>query len=528
MIKFIYLIAIICTPVQALQILQPDGNNEIVNHQALSLDETSEMSNELLLTKLEKSAKSGDARSQFSLANMYHNGIGIRADEKLAFYWYTQVAEQGFASAQFNIANGYYHGIGTTKNLTKAQAWYKKSAEQDFITAQYNLAVMYRLGEGSEVNNEEAFRWYRRAAKLGYGMAQLTLAKLYETGVGTTQSDVQAQVWYLKAAKQLNPEAQFYLAEFYKQRNDYVQAVFYYRQASEQDYVLAQYALAMSLLEGTGVIKDEDSAQQLLLKIAKTGYANAQFQLGKLLLNKKQLLKAKVWLSKASEQSIEEATILLTGLNTFEQLSKNILALLADLENLEQLNEDTEALTLAKISPLIVKLDEDKKLITKILATKKPTTEKLAIEAPTKKPELIITGTILNVLPTQEPLNVPILIPSQQPISNTITSKSTTINNVEKLMASAKQGNPIAQYNLSILYSIGKLVARDDIKAFLLMQQSARQDNTQAQNSLAMMYFSGVGVESNYQKAYYWASTSARKNNTKGRQILLYLVGSSL
>ena len=113
MIKFFYLIIFLYAPAQALQILEPENGNEVVAQQFKALDESSQLSNNLLLTKLEKSAKSGDVRAQFSLANIYHNGIGIKTDEKLAFYWYTQVAEQGYASAQFNIANGYYHGIGT-------------------------------------------------------------------------------------------------------------------------------------------------------------------------------------------------------------------------------------------------------------------------------------------------------------------------------------------------------------------------------------------------------------------------------
>ena len=102
------------------------------------------------------------------------------------------------------------------------------------------------------------------------------------------------------------------------------------------------------------------------------------------------------------------------------------------------------------------------------------------------------------------------------------------MNNVEKLVVSAQQGNPIAQYNLSILYSIGELVAKDERRAFLLMQQSANQNITRSQNSLAMMYVNGIGVTPDYQKAYYWASVSARKGNTEGKKILTYLVGGSL
>ena len=102
------------------------------------------------------------------------------------------------------------------------------------------------------------------------------------------------------------------------------------------------------------------------------------------------------------------------------------------------------------------------------------------------------------------------------------------MNNVEKLAISAQQGNPIAQHNLSTLYSIGELVAKDDRKAFLLMQKSANQDITRSQNSLAIMYMNGIGVAPDYQKAYYWASISARKGDSEGKKILLELVSNFL
>ncbi|CAC9580915.1 hypothetical protein [uncultured Gammaproteobacteria bacterium] len=492
MIKLSFLILLVYLPAQALQILQSEDKHEVIKYQSQAIEETSELSNDLLLTKLEKSAKSGDARSQFSLANMYHNGIGIKTDEKLAFYWYTRVAEQGFSSAQFNIANGYYHGIGTNRNLNKALIWYEKAAEQDFVAAQYNLAVMYRQGEGSEVNNQEAFRWYQRAAQLGYGVAQLTLAKLYDEGVGVDQSDALAQVWYLRAANQLDPEAQFYLAEFYQQRNNFSQAVFYYRKSADQGYIRAQFALATNLFEGIGVIEDKHEAQQLFLNAADSGHAQAQYQLGKSLLKQEKMLAARMWLTKASDQSLELA-----------------IALLADLDAIEQSNKEVLELEIVEPSLPNIKTDD---------------VESIEIIAPVVN----LTDEILNSLNTkfiQKPIT---LIPNQKQILDSLNSNVGMMNNVEKLVISAQQGNPIAQHNLSTLYSIGELVAKDDNKAFVLMYKAANQDMTRSQNSLAMMYAHGIGVEANYQKAHYWASISARKGDAKGQKILLYLVSGSL
>lgn len=487
MTKLIYILILFYTPVQALQILKAEGDHEIITLQAQAPSDSSELSSDLLLTKLEKSAKSGDVRSQFSLANMYHNGIGVKIDEKLAFYWYMQVAQQGFASAQFNVASGYYHGIGTAKNLEKSLDWYEKSAQQDFIAAQYNLAVMYRRGEGSQVDNKEAFHWYERAAKLGYGTAQLTLAKLYEEGVGVAQDNNLAEKWYLKATNQYDPEAQFHLAEFYRKRNQYAQAVHYYRKSSDQGYINAQYSLATNLLEGRGVVKDKDKAQQLFLEAAQAGHAKSQLALGKLFLASDQTTQARIWLFKASEQQENLATTLLQGLETLAQSNQQVL----EVENLEV----TANINAPEAVDLVLNLS--------------------------------ITDQILEGLSTQF-IFTPTIIPNQQQILDSLNSNVGILGNVEKLLISAQQGNPIAQHNLSVLYRIGELVAKDDRKAFLLMQQAANQDITRSQNSLAMMYMNGIGVVTDYQKAYYWASVSAQKGNIKGRQILLKLVSEFL
>jgi len=116
------------------------------------------------------------------------------------------------------------------------------------------------------------------------------------------------------------------------------------------------------------------------------------------------------------------------------------------------------------------------------------------------------------------------LISNEDQIARSLADNTKVMSNVEKLVISAKQGNPIAQHNLSTLFSIGALVPRDNRKAFMLMQEAAKQGLTQSQNSLAMMYINGVGVEPDYQSAYFWASTSTRQGDHEGQQILSYLI----
>jgi TPR repeat protein len=121
-----------------------------------------------------KAAQQGFIAAQYKLATIYHFGRGVEVDDvivlrrltaqlplhtnvvplpnllprllpchtvypvpteqvqdtKLAFYWYSQVAESGYSTAQFNLAELYDSGVGTEKNLKQAIFWYAKAAQQ--------------------------------------------------------------------------------------------------------------------------------------------------------------------------------------------------------------------------------------------------------------------------------------------------------------------------------------------------------------------------------------------------------------
>ena len=55
----------------------------------------------------EQCAASGDAASQFVLANLYHRGEFFPQDLGKALFWYQKAAEQGHDKAQNNLANLY-------------------------------------------------------------------------------------------------------------------------------------------------------------------------------------------------------------------------------------------------------------------------------------------------------------------------------------------------------------------------------------------------------------------------------------
>lgn len=77
-------------------------------------------------------------------------------------------AKSGDAKAQTYVGEMFEQGLGTTPDFATAVSWYRKAAEQGYDRAQMNLGSMYERGLGVEKNELEALNWYRKAT----GMAE--------------------------------------------------------------------------------------------------------------------------------------------------------------------------------------------------------------------------------------------------------------------------------------------------------------------------------------------------------------------
>lgn len=108
----------------------------------------------------------------------------------LALKEFRASAEEGHADSQFNLALMYEQGIGVSKDEREAVTWYQKAALQGNAYAQYNLAVLYENGRGSEVDFAQAHQWYRKAAVQGDALAVGNLGMLYLRGQGVKEDKV--------------------------------------------------------------------------------------------------------------------------------------------------------------------------------------------------------------------------------------------------------------------------------------------------------------------------------------------------
>ena len=114
-----------------------------------------------------KSAEQGNAYAQYSLGQMYRQGLGVTQNYKQAVSWYQKAAEQGNANAQVNVGMMYDQGLGVTQDSKQAVSWFQKAAEQGFTQAQYNLGMMYGNGRGVTQDYIEAYKWHSIAYASG-------------------------------------------------------------------------------------------------------------------------------------------------------------------------------------------------------------------------------------------------------------------------------------------------------------------------------------------------------------------------
>jgi TPR repeat protein len=68
-------------------------------------------------------AQQEEARSQAGLGFIYHRGLGVPVDDKMAAYWSRKAAEHGQPEGQLLLGTLYFYGQGVTQSYVRAFAW---------------------------------------------------------------------------------------------------------------------------------------------------------------------------------------------------------------------------------------------------------------------------------------------------------------------------------------------------------------------------------------------------------------------
>lgn len=138
-----------------------------------------------------------------------------------------------------------------SKNYNEAYTHFKRMGDHGCPFSNCLLGIMFQKGNGVNKSIPKALAYYRKSANKGFRDAELRLGRLYDEGEEGLQRNARAAgLWFQRAAQHGAAEAQFKLGKMY--------------------------------LTGDGV--------------------------------KEESLKAKIWLRKAADQGVSEASQLLSGI----------------------------------------------------------------------------------------------------------------------------------------------------------------------------------------------------------------------
>ena len=98
-----------------------------------------------VLAPLKEDAEARHAEAQFSLGEMYAEGLSVQQDETQARSWFEHAA-QGHAEAQCRLGGMLAEGLGGSRDCTRIQHWLMKAAAQGNAGALFGLGMMHDEG----------------------------------------------------------------------------------------------------------------------------------------------------------------------------------------------------------------------------------------------------------------------------------------------------------------------------------------------------------------------------------------------
>jgi TPR repeat protein len=191
----------------------------------------------------------------------------------------TREANAGNQPAQRNLGTIYDQGLGVAKDPAQAALWFRKAADTGNRDATFQLATMYENGRGVPQDQKQAIDWYRKAALLGDADSQVKLGRAYMDGKGVNKDEGEASAWFQRAADQGNLYALNRLGAMYIDgkgvHKDEARGVKMFQAAAAKGDAQGQFNLAAMYAKGRGVQKSDSAANDLYIKSAKQGYADA-------------------------------------------------------------------------------------------------------------------------------------------------------------------------------------------------------------------------------------------------------------
>ncbi|KAL0487805.1 hypothetical protein AKO1_008687 [Acrasis kona] len=197
-------------------------------------------------------------------ADKYYFGHGVIQSDDSAFRLYLSAARLGNPKAQYTVGNMYLNGVGTARNDREGVKFMLQSAEQGYSDAINHVGILYESG-GSSLEKDElkALKFFKRASEKENleGMTNLSNLLLFGSIVPQSDSNIEEAISLLKTASERDfAKAQNILGHLYYTGSfvdiDYDKAVHLFKQAAERGDIFALNNLGICYEEGNGVEKD--------------------------------------------------------------------------------------------------------------------------------------------------------------------------------------------------------------------------------------------------------------------------------
>jgi TPR repeat protein len=88
-------------------------------------------------------AEAGLAKAQVQLGQIYLQGVDeVPHDYAQAMKWFRKAAEKGDPDGEFSLGNMYQQGLGVPENLPEAIAWYQRASKDGQVQAPIALRTL--------------------------------------------------------------------------------------------------------------------------------------------------------------------------------------------------------------------------------------------------------------------------------------------------------------------------------------------------------------------------------------------------
>lgn len=336
-----------------LKIFYPDEKDISLVAQRIAHNYESSENLEKIIQWHELAVRLGNSESALELGRIYTDGLyGAPKSYSQAADYYLMAAKTGSAKAQYRLGELYNRGDGVEKSTDDAIKWLEKAAEANYIEAYCLLGEIFAEIEKYEeaqkwlelaINNGKndagtmtvlgiclifldksdarALRYLEEAAAVDDSEAQTLLGYIYKNGLcGVEKSDTNAVKWFESAADNGVAEAQFELGNCYKEgigfNQNYSNAIACYKQAVQQGHSGAKLQLALCYIEDDIM---PQTAYNLMNEVADENIPDAQWCMGKIYENglagkSINITTAIKWYKKAAKNGFHDAEVALEKL----------------------------------------------------------------------------------------------------------------------------------------------------------------------------------------------------------------------